>query len=292
MTFTKEQLQHIIETDHVQCGDASALARMALAGMEAEPVAWAHRLINKRNGVVHPWVYGSAEACPSEGDIFNIEVMPLYTAPPAPVSVPAAMEMDDDFDSAFEHGKAVGWNACRAAMLQGEPTDDERIMAIEGIIPAADEHVRYESNAGGNLWVQCSKQKYEKMKLAGMLTRVLYERPQNQQQNIPENIPNLREAVKTIRNSGIAIDGEKILAERDDLNSPVVPDGWVLVPVEPTDEMLHALYHCGTRLIRPFETQLYQDMLTAAPQQEVTQALVKGMERYGDAMQKLADSGD
>lgn len=37
------------------------------------------------NGVVHPWVYGSAEACPSEGDIFNIEVMPLYTAPPAPV---------------------------------------------------------------------------------------------------------------------------------------------------------------------------------------------------------------
>nr|WP_249427155.1 hypothetical protein [Enterobacter cloacae] len=41
------------------------------------------------------------------------------TAPPAPVSVPDAMEMDDDFDSAFEHGKAVGWNACRAAMLQG-----------------------------------------------------------------------------------------------------------------------------------------------------------------------------
>ncbi|HED1596621.1 TPA: DUF551 domain-containing protein [Enterobacter cloacae subsp. cloacae] len=42
----------------------------------------------------------------------------LYTAPPAPVSVPAAMKMDDDFDSAFEHGKAVGWNAYRAAMLQ------------------------------------------------------------------------------------------------------------------------------------------------------------------------------
>lgn len=43
----------------------------------------------------------------------------LQKAPTAPVSVPAAMEMDDDFDSAFEHGKAVGWNACRAAMLQG-----------------------------------------------------------------------------------------------------------------------------------------------------------------------------
>ncbi|WP_233466438.1 hypothetical protein [Enterobacter asburiae] len=42
-----------------------------------------------------------------------------YTAPPSPVSVPDAIEMDDDFDSAFEHGKAVGWNACRAAILQG-----------------------------------------------------------------------------------------------------------------------------------------------------------------------------
>ncbi|EOT5186541.1 hypothetical protein ACVUEX_004739, partial [Escherichia coli] len=96
-----------------------------------EPVAWAHRLINKRNGVVHPWVYGSAEACPSEGDIFNIEVMPLYTAPPAPVSVPAAMEIDDDFDSAFEHGKAVGWNAYRAAMLQAEPVSNSDELPLD-----------------------------------------------------------------------------------------------------------------------------------------------------------------
>ena len=34
--FTKEQLQQIIETDHVQCGEASALARIALASLEAE----------------------------------------------------------------------------------------------------------------------------------------------------------------------------------------------------------------------------------------------------------------
>ncbi len=53
------------------------------------------------------------------------------------------------------------------------------------------------------------------------------EQQQNEQQNIPENIPPLREAVDTIRNSGIAIDAEKILAERDALNGPVIPDGWV-----------------------------------------------------------------
>lgn len=46
-------------------------------------------------------------------------LMSMLAAPPAPVSVPAAMEIDDDFDSAFEHGKVVGWNAYRAAMLHG-----------------------------------------------------------------------------------------------------------------------------------------------------------------------------
>lgn len=38
--FTKEQLQQIIETDHVQCGEASSLARTALASLEAEAVAF------------------------------------------------------------------------------------------------------------------------------------------------------------------------------------------------------------------------------------------------------------
>jgi hypothetical protein len=38
--FTKEQLQQIIETDHVQCGEASALARIALASLEAEAVCY------------------------------------------------------------------------------------------------------------------------------------------------------------------------------------------------------------------------------------------------------------
>lgn len=38
--------------------------------------------------------------------------------------------------------------------------------------------------------------------------------PHNEQQNIPENIPTLREAVTAIRNSGIAIDSEKIQMER------------------------------------------------------------------------------
>ncbi|HBR2091006.1 TPA: hypothetical protein L9M94_003977 [Klebsiella quasipneumoniae subsp. quasipneumoniae] len=39
-TITREQLLEIIETDHVQCGEASYLASMALAAMDSEPVVW------------------------------------------------------------------------------------------------------------------------------------------------------------------------------------------------------------------------------------------------------------
>lgn len=91
--------------------------KIALASLEADVVAWTDeqelRDVEK---------YGCGylfTANPVTPNADPHRVIKLYTAPPAPVSVPAAMEMDDDFDSAFEHGKAVGWNAYRAAMLQG-----------------------------------------------------------------------------------------------------------------------------------------------------------------------------
>ncbi|RTO81523.1 DUF551 domain-containing protein [Enterobacter hormaechei] len=102
---------------HVVLSPADSLlinnARIALASLEAEPVC----VIDQSNldylksgSDADVWPASRAEM----GDVL------LYrSATPAPVSVPAAMEMDDDFDSAFEHGKAVGWNAYRAAMLQG-----------------------------------------------------------------------------------------------------------------------------------------------------------------------------
>ncbi|CZZ31472.1 hypothetical protein [Enterobacter hormaechei] len=167
MTFTKEQLQHIIETDHVQCGDASALARMALAGIEAEPVAWAHRLINKRNGVVHSWVYGSAEACPSEGDIFNIEVMPLYTAPPAPVSVP---------DERYQH------------LSELYHAQEKRLFKLAQRIKGAsfDKYAYSPSQAIDVLESAIFGEREDECRAA-----ILHgaDRPQNEPQNIPENIP-------------------------------------------------------------------------------------------------------
>ncbi len=52
-------------------------------------------------------------------------------------------------------------------------------------------------------------------------------------------------------------------------NSPVIPEGWQLVPVEPTKEMIDAgwLHFMGTK--NPSSKGTYKAMLAAAPQQEV-----------------------
>ncbi|MGH1475250.1 DUF551 domain-containing protein [Yersinia proxima] len=39
-SFTVEQLNNFIESDHAQCGDVAALAAIALAAKKAEPVTW------------------------------------------------------------------------------------------------------------------------------------------------------------------------------------------------------------------------------------------------------------
>ncbi|MDJ3555745.1 hypothetical protein LEE46_15680 [Salmonella enterica] len=123
---------------HADVAILNELARIALASLEAEKCAEPVAFINGAWTLVY--YRPPKELGLKIGD-------KLYTAPPAPVSVPAAMEMDDDFDSSFEHGKAVGWNAYRAAMLQS-------------------------------------------------------------------------------------------FGNSEQLNSPVIPDGWVMVPVEPTEDMI------------------------------------------------------
>ncbi|EBR8431421.1 DUF551 domain-containing protein [Salmonella enterica] len=134
--FTKEQLIEKLErrlavTTHYPDFEEAQLDaqifKIALealtAGMEQEPVAWLLSGGGAKNNV--SFDSGNAYAAQLR------EVTPLYTAPPAPVSVPAAMEIDDDFDSAFEHGKAVGWNAYRAAMLQAEPVSNSDELPLD-----------------------------------------------------------------------------------------------------------------------------------------------------------------
>ncbi|CAH3685175.1 hypothetical protein RZ769_22400 [Enterobacter kobei] len=197
MTFTKERLTELSRRENVGAiigEEIAELARIALASLEAEAVC----VIDQSNldylksgSDADVWPASRAEM----GDVL------LYrSATPAPVSVPDEVTAEDcpafvkydvtDVDEAW----ARGFNACRAAMLQGA-----------------------------------------------------------------------------------------------DGNSPVIPDGWKLVPIDPTKDMLRA----GQSVVGFWlnTVHCYSKMLAAAPaapQQEVTQALAKGMERYGDAMRELA----
>lgn len=70
--FSRETLLNIIETDHVQCGEASALARMALAAMDSsesvelpldylqghkDGLEWAARLAEANHPDTGDWLY-------------------------------------------------------------------------------------------------------------------------------------------------------------------------------------------------------------------------------------------
>lgn len=139
------------------------LARIALASLEAEPVGAFH--------IAEQQVDGTSDYLKDGEWPIDNGIIEVYAAPPVPV-VPAALPENDDEDGhdigyldpseVYAFGRTAGWNACRAAMLQGKS-----------------------------------------------------EQPQNAQQNIPENIP-----------GG---------------NSPVTPDGWVMVPKELTPEMMRAV---------------------------------------------------
>lgn len=293
-TLTKEWLQKSIaeleeERDAVpgvvneDAAMALAAMKIALESLEAEAVC----VIDQSNldylksgSDADVWPASRAEM----GDVL------LYrSATPVPVSVPAAMEMDDDFDSAFEHGKAVGWNAYRAAMLQGADRPQNEPQNIPENIPATQfkpvaDLYGLTSPTGGETsftfdaveahdfidggW---SCQEYVEL---GRYQEALTDHSEDKlamvdhsgdSNNMVEPVTTackLRDAVDTIRNSGIAIDGEKILAERDALNSPVIPDGWVMVPEEPTHEMLEA----GDEQFGTYD--VYRRMIEAAPKLE------------------------
>ena len=139
MKIIKQEVQAVADLKagytlgHADVAILNELARIALASLEAEAVG---EVIEQQSGMMlDGLVISEKPTYRNIKGIHNMKMMPLgtkfYTAPPAPVSVPDAMEMDDDFDSAFEHGKAVGWNAYRAAMLQAEPVSNSDELPLD-----------------------------------------------------------------------------------------------------------------------------------------------------------------
>lgn len=105
---------------------ALAAMKLALASLEAKPVA------EVCEGFALRYI-GHGPANKSGVHIGDR----LYTAPPAQMSVPAAIHSQGE-KSVGDDYYALGWNACRAAMLQGaEPVQEwipcsERMPEVEG----------------------------------------------------------------------------------------------------------------------------------------------------------------
>ncbi|MEA3824321.1 hypothetical protein VBI61_04315 [Enterobacter kobei] len=271
--FTKEQLQQIIETDHVQCGEASALARIALASLEAEavcvidqsnldylksgadadvwpasrkemgdvllyrtappapanaePVAWlwSHRKHPSEVSLVRPEDDERAEGAHWSG----WSCQALYAAPPAPVSVPDEVCWEDvpeeitEDDMALASAWAHGFNQCRAAMLKHS----------EPFIVTSDHRMM----------------EMPQVEAINAVTAML------------QGVENAE--TPTTMQTAPALDSSPKIAELPSGNSPVIPDGWVLVPEEPTHEMLEA----GDEQFGTYD--VYRRMIAASPQQEV-----------------------
>ena len=158
------------------------LARIALASLEAEAVAFRSKLKPPSAIGSERWDYTDHRQ-PDGFELENCVIERLFTAPPAPVSVPDEITFEKIAEITASQGyeysinecisAASWWNACRAAMLQGA-----------------------------------------------------------------------------------------------DGNSLVIPDGWVMVPIEPTTNQWAAgmqAFDSGMDKV----TRVYKAMLTAAPQQEV-----------------------
>ena len=206
MELSRDKIKEIINDDWLlmddcegnkNCDVVKEMARIALASLEAGPVAWLLSGGGAKNNV--SFDSGNAYADPLR------EVTPLYTAPPAPVSVPAAMEIDDDFDSAFEHGKAVGWNAYRAAMLQAEPVSNSDELPLDYL----------QGHKDGLEW-------------AAQLAEANH--PQTGDWLYDDQI-DLARAIRKGPDMPTVQGG----------SSPVIPDGWVMVPKELTPEMMRAV---------------------------------------------------
>lgn len=129
-TITKERVAEFIKKpldNGLTRGEQMELASIALASLEAEPAYFINR-------VKHSDAYGDdvelrtycyeLDALKSKDD-FGGEIVPVYTAPPAPVSVPAEVGWEDvpeeitEDDMALASAWAHGFNQCRAAMLRG-----------------------------------------------------------------------------------------------------------------------------------------------------------------------------
>lgn len=199
-TLTTDELRQIVESDHVQCGDAAAMARELLANREAQPVAVTDEMALAFHRALNDGGVG-------ESDLEEIKVglrgaLCNITAPPAPAVV---------------NGRtADGWMA--EALLQKKISDDLRKSAPEvpeevpgGLIEAINQLLSNDGSRGCYSAIECGFAREKVEQWLSQWQRWLTERN--------NNLAMLAQPVSC---------GYKL------------PDGWKLVPIDATRAMIDA----------------------------------------------------
>ncbi|EPJ6120421.1 hypothetical protein [Klebsiella aerogenes] len=192
-TITRERLQEIAEDGFLKHGESKELARMALAAMDSEPVAWTdEEELRDANESGSGYLFGIERDANKFADPRR-QIMLYRHAQPAPVVLDEraafnAWNNEDNLPIAWVGSNNAAWLA-RASLCRNSVPD------VPPERPA-------DSSSGDDVeawfdedWNACR---------AAMLQA---------------------EPVTTANKLG---------------NSPVIPDGWKLVPVEPNGDMLAA----------------------------------------------------
>ncbi len=235
MSITREQLLEIIETDHVQCGEASYLARMALAAMDSsesvelpldylqghkDGLEWAARLAEANHPDTGDWLYDDpielAKAIRKGPDMPPVQPV----ADSEPDRNPVLAYADSYRDMAKQGVESVPiWSVI---------TDLERNIAplYRHAQPVTVAPVCTYPSGDGSLRWPCPVH--------------------------PGNSPVIPDGKSVTASTGI----------------PVIPDGYVIVPKEPTAEMIWAAKYCFTSTPGwDVFKSAYIAMLAAAPQE-------------------------
>ena len=208
-TITKERIELFIKNpleNGLTRGEQMELARIALASLEAKPIGAFH--------IAEQQVDGTSDYIKDGEWPIDNGTIEVYAAPPVLV-VPAALPENDDEDGhdidylepseVYALGRTAGWNAYRAAMLQAEPVSNSDELPLDYL----------QGHKDGLEW-------------AAQLAEANH--PQTGDWLYDDQI-DLARAIRKGPDMPTVQGG----------NSPVIPDGWVMVPKELTPEMMRAV---------------------------------------------------
>lgn len=280
--LTRERLQEIAEDGFLKHGESKELARIALAAMDSESgclpldylqghkdgLEWAAQLAEANHPETGDWLYDDpielakairkgpdmppaqpvADSEPvivvgdDGGDALSYRRLiqsfepgtKLYRHAQQPVVPEKATAGEMPFLGTSEGAYVRGWNDCRAAMLQENAKSagvSNNCRSSENVHVMQDRQIRELVNQLRDIAV--------KYHAAGQL----------------------REQIARVIRAAMLQAG----------NSQVIPDGYVMVPKEPTDEMIAAAMNCEDVLFNSDDSfcvqfgNIYEAMLAAAP---------------------------